>query len=130
MHLIDTNYLVRLAVFDNSGQQQIVKDFLKSCKEKQEPVLVSIVSSFELVWVLKKFYKWGEKDVVSFLEKLYLSTLVEFENSELLALAITNSQNNSLGIEDNYNLMLAKQNNLKLHTFDQKLASSWGKLKK
>jgi predicted nucleic-acid-binding protein len=129
MHLIDTNYLVRLATEKDSEQSKIVFEFLIQCKENDKNVKVSLVSIFEFLWVLKKVYGWEENQVLSFLENLYLSTMVEFENQEILIDAMSNSQTNSLGLEDNYNLSLAKLENLALHTFDKKLISEWKKIK-
>ncbi len=125
MHLIDTNYLVRLATEKDTKQSKIVFDFLIKCKEKQENVKVSLVSIFEFLWVLEKFYSWGESDVLNFLENLYLSTMIEFENQETLLAAISKSRQNTLGLEDNYNLALSKFDNRDLHTFDKKLSNVW-----
>ena len=80
---------------------------------------------FEFLWVLTKVYKWPEPEVVTFLENLYLSTMVEFENQDVLVKSLSMSQHNSLGLEDNYNIVLAKTENRKLHTFDQKMLKLW-----
>lgn len=120
MHLIDTNYLVRLAADDNPEQGQIVLDFLEKSAQNDETVLISVVSVFELIWVLNKVYLWEEKSVMSFLEKIYMSRWVKFENEEILVAAIEQSQQNSLGLEDNYNIALAKLRNLNFHSFDKR----------
>jgi predicted nucleic-acid-binding protein len=128
LHLIDTNYLVRLAVEKNSEQSNIVSNFLIKCKTNGESVRVSLVSVFEFLWVLTKVYKWQETEIVTFLENLYLSTMVEFENEDILVKALSLSQQNTLGLEDNYNLVLAKTENRKLHTFDEKMNKVWAKM--
>ena len=125
MHLIDTNYLVRLATEKDSVQSNIVTNFLIKCKVSEENVKISLVSVFEFLWVLTKVYKWQETEVIIFLENLYLSTMVEFENQSILVDAMSKSQQNSLGLEDNYNLALAKMDNRQLHTFDKKLLKLW-----
>ena len=125
MHLIDTNYLVRLATEKDSVQSNIVSNFLIKCKVSEENVMASLVSVFEFLWVLTKVYKWQEAEVIIFLENLYLSTMVEFENQNVLVDAMSRSQQNSLGLEDNYNLALAKIETRQLHTFDKKLLKSW-----
>lgn len=125
MHLIDTNYLVRIATEKDSEQSNIVTNFLRNCKINQESVKVSLVSIFEFLWVLEKVYNWQEVDVLKFIENLYLSTMVEFENQEVLIAALKNTATNSLGLEDNYNLTLAQQENRQLHTFDKKLSKQW-----
>jgi predicted nucleic-acid-binding protein len=125
IHLIDTNYLVRLAVEKNSEQSNIVSNFLIKCKTNGENVKVSLVSVFEFLWVLTKVYKWPETEVLTFLENIYLSTMVEFENQDVLLKALSMSQQNSLGLEDNYNIALAKTENRMLHTFDEKMNKVW-----
>jgi predicted nucleic-acid-binding protein len=127
MHLIDTNYLIRLATEKESEQSKIVFDFLSKCKENEESVKVSLVSVLEFLWVLEKSYNWGEADIFNFLENLYLSTMVEFENQETLLMAIAKSRQNTLGLEDNYILVLAELENRNLHTFDNRLRNTWKK---
>jgi predicted nucleic-acid-binding protein len=128
MYLIDTNYLIRIATEKDSEQSNIVFKFLSKCKENQENVKVSLVSVFEFLWILKKFYNWDEIDILNFLEKLYMSTMVEFENLEILLNAMSKSRQNLLGLEDNYNLILAVKENRSLHTFDKKLAKEYKNL--
>ncbi len=91
MNFVDTNYFLRYLLQDISNQYTIAKRLFTS----------SIVI-FELYWVLTKYYKKSEKEVLNAIKQM-----VESSN---------------LGLQDSFNLVYSLEKNTQdFITFDSKL---------
>jgi predicted nucleic-acid-binding protein len=130
MYLVDTNYLVRLAVNDDLSKTQEIANFLKKSQESNKSVIASLVSIFEVFWVLENVYKWEYQSIINFLEKIYKSKLVDFENEQVIVEALSLSRVNNLGVEDNYNIAFAIHNSLEFRSYDKKAVKFYHNLVK
>lgn len=121
MIFIDTNYLLRFLLKDVETQYQQARDlFLKAAREEVK-LITSIVTFFEIVWVLESHYGLGKENLSESLYKI-LSLNIEIPDRELLFEALYLYRNANLDLEDCYNLSFAKNQKVKdFKTFDHKL---------
>lgn len=121
MIFIDTNYLIRFLLRDVETHFQQAKDlFLRAAREEVK-LITSIVTFFEIAWVLESRYNLGREELS---EKLYqiLNLNMEIPDRNLLFETLYLYRNSNLELEDCYNLCFAKAQKVKdFKTFDHKL---------
>jgi predicted nucleic-acid-binding protein len=54
---LDTNFILRMVLRDNSEQFEVVENLLKLANQNTCKLFVSLVVVFEAEWVLRSFYK-------------------------------------------------------------------------
>lgn len=121
MIFIDTNYLIRFLLRDVETHFQQSKDLFLRAARQEINLITSLVTIFEIVWVLESRYNL-EREELS--EKLYqiLRLNMEIPDRELLFETLYLYRNSNLELEDCYNLCFAKQQKVEdFKTFDQKL---------
>jgi predicted nucleic-acid-binding protein len=129
MIFVDTNFLNRFLLQDIPEQAKIVNTTFEKALKKEIDLYSTDLIFFEVCWSLQQFYELPENDILTKLYDIISSGLINFQSNEVLLKAIEQSQLNSLGIEDNYNLIWSLQQNIKdFKTFDKKLQSSWKKM--
>ncbi|HQS83792.1 MAG TPA: type II toxin-antitoxin system VapC family toxin [Alphaproteobacteria bacterium] len=85
---IDNNILVRLVTKDDPYQLNQVLTFLSKAKANSTPLYINHIVLCELVWVLKKEYKYPKNTITSFLDDLIHTKEILFTNKEVLSEAI------------------------------------------
>ena len=118
---LDTNFILRMVLRDNSEQFEVVENLLKLANQNTCKLFVSLVVVFEAEWVLRSFYKIEKADIVAIFTKLFLISEIKFEKVEVLEKAFGQMLANNLGLEDNYHLAFCELNKMELTTFDKKL---------
>ena len=102
-HLIDTNFLARLLVQDNSQQLQEVLDFIDKAVTRNDPLVVDKMVVFELVYVLSgKIYQLTKTEVKDKVLELMDLSCFTFEDSHLISKALKLFAEHSVDIADAY----------------------------
>jgi predicted nucleic acid-binding protein len=126
---LDTNYFLRLVLIDNLEQYLVVRNLLEDSQKLNFGLYTSVLVICECEWVLKSFYKFQKKDRINIFTKILSLEAVEFQDHEILNIAVQNMQNNNLGLEDNYHIAFCITNNIEFSTFDQKAMNECTRLK-
>ena len=128
MIFIDTNYINRFLLQDIPEQCKVANELFQKALQQEVKLVSTDLVFFEVCWSLKQFYKLQEIDILTKMQEIISSGLITFQSNELLKQSILSAKNNSLGIEDNYNLLFASNMQIKnFATFDKKLANHWKK---
>ncbi len=85
---LDTNVLVRLIVQDDKDQAARAMALLEDCEERDESCFVALLVLCELTWVLRRVYKASHAEVADTLRLLLDTSLLEFEEADLLRAAL------------------------------------------
>ncbi len=121
MPSIDTNVLVRLATKDDPRQYAKIENYLK----KHRSVFISLLSVFELVWVLVKHYDFPRESAIAALRTLLQMSELEIETPDVLEQAIDLWEASKLdtSFADCFILATAQRHKrIPLVTFDRNLA--------
>ena len=122
MIFVDTNYWLRFLLEDVDKQHQIVKRLLRDGATGKLELITSIIVWFEVYWVLSSFYNKQKSEIVRVLDGILKMKFVKINNRDLLQEALDVYADASIDLEDAYNLVYARQNNVKeFGSFDKKL---------
>lgn len=122
MIFVDTNYFLRLLLKDVDDQHKKAKKVFQQAAKGEKQIFTSTIVFFEIYWVLTSFYEKNKNEVVSVLNKILAMKFVELKEREMLLGALKLFENESIDLEDAYNLVYAQSNNAsKFNTFDKKL---------
>ena len=121
---IDTNILVRYIVQDDEEQVRLATSLLEGKLSKNNQGIVSTVVLCELVWVLRRAYGYGKKQVVEVLQTLMSSAELVVDRVDDAWRAVREYETGSADFTDYY----IGQMNRTLHaettyTLDQKSGS-------
>ncbi len=67
---LDTNVLIRYIVQDDEYQARIATDFIENECSKENPAFINEVTMCEIVWVLKRAYRY-DKSIILILSNKY-----------------------------------------------------------
>lgn len=121
MPSVDTNVLVRLVTKDDPRQYAKIKSYL----EKHRSVFVSLLSVFELVWVLVRRYALPRESAIAALRTLLQMSELEVEAPDVLEQAIDlwEASKPDTSFADCFILATAQRHHrVPLVTFDRNLA--------
>ncbi len=121
MPAADTNILVRLVVQDDPQQYAAIRTYLL----KHRSVFVSLLSVFELVWVLMRRYARTKADVVSALRTLSEMQELDIESPDILdsTIELWEHAKSDIGFADCLILATARQHHrTPLATLDKRLS--------
>ena len=96
---LDTNVLLRYFVQDNPVQSQAANELLDNLSSS-DPGWISIVVLAELVWSLRKTYKYTKDEIVRILETLLSSKDIVLQDSEIVQRALLLHRNGTTGFAD------------------------------
>lgn len=82
---LDTNILVRLLLKEQTHELDQVVRFLENIDEE---IYISDIVLVELIWVLKRGYKWNRASIYEALDALNKKEDVVFENNERIREAL------------------------------------------
>ncbi len=71
MTAIDTNIFIRYVVRDDENQAKKVDKILNDCSE-DSPALINQIVLVEIIWVLKRLYKYPKSDILKILELILI----------------------------------------------------------
>ena len=128
MTFVDTNYFLRFLLKDIDSQYKETKNLFLRAGRGEENLFSSIVVFFEVFWVLRSTYKKDKRALVEKLDQL-LKLNVIFDDHQLLLESVNLFKRLPLSLEDCYNVVFAKKNNVTdFRTFDIKLGKEFEKL--
>ena len=81
MKSIDTNILVRFLTGDDVKQAKAALSLFKEAESNGEPLYVSCIVVFELIWVLESSYDSTREEVLTALDECLMLACLEFENA-------------------------------------------------
>ncbi len=81
---IDTNVLLRLIVRDDLRQAELALDFIRT-RTTEEPAFISLIVVVELIWSLRRRYKYPKAAVRQAMAALLETREFVFEEEEYLS---------------------------------------------
>jgi len=121
---IDTNIFIRYIVRDDDKQASEADKLLKSCSNDCKALINQIVL-VEIIWVLKRLYKYPKIDLLKILELLLCNEEIEVLNKEEAKTAMLQFETGNADFSDYYLSEINKSNGVSLtFTFDKKAAKS------
>lgn len=129
---IDTNYFLRFLLKDNAAQHAKAKDLLKQGARNEVSMKTSLITVFEVYWVLESVYGKTKTEAVKTLEKLLRLNFIELPERPILSSALKLFGQGKLDdLEDCYNLYYALAVGAdQLATFDKKLIREFESIQK
>lgn len=121
-YFIDTNYFLRLLLKDDEKQFNEVYLTFQKAVNQEVRIFTSTIVFFEIYWVLSSFYKKNKLKIIEYLKKILRMDFLEIESRFILQETLVLFYNNTLDLEDCYNISYAKYNDAdKFSTFDKKI---------
>lgn len=81
---IDTNVLIRYIVQDDPDQSKTASQYLEQNCTVDSPGFLNHLVLCEIVWVLKRAYKYDKVIIVEVLKKILMTAEFSIENSDLV----------------------------------------------
>jgi predicted nucleic-acid-binding protein len=97
---LDTNLLVRFITLDDEIQSKKAKNLILKYNGITNSFFVNNIILCELIWVLKKGYKYDKKQLVKVLEMLIATKEIAFENRNLISQANNHYQKGKADFSD------------------------------
>lgn len=121
---IDTNVIARYIVRDDPEQAEKADEIFDKCSSIN-PVLINQIVLVELIWVLKRLYKYSKIDIITILELILFNNEIKVMNEEEAQLALIQYESGIADFSDYYLAEINKNNDCELtFTFDKKAAKS------
>lgn len=90
---VDTNVLVRYLTQDDAKQARAVDALIATTIEEGSRLRVDDIVLCELVWVLRHAYRFDRSTIVAALDKVLSTSLLVFEDREVLRQALDDYRN-------------------------------------
>ncbi len=119
--LVDTNYILRYLLMDDTKFNTTVQDFFEKVKVGQDKALILDAVIAECVYVLSGGYGLGRSQIVHALTGLLLYKGIICDRKENLMQALLLWGANTLDFVDCLLLAFHQSDNIPLNTFDAKL---------
>lgn len=118
-YLIDTNILVRFFVGDNLIQQNQARKYLEDAKHNKVILQIPTEVLIEIEYVLKKVYHYQRADIAYFLESIVTAEYLKIADRSELMEAVQKYKTSTVDLVDCILFTRAKQNKLKILSFDR-----------
>lgn len=120
-YCVDTNFVLRYFLYDVKEQADTAENYFRKAKEKAISVYIPLVVFVELVFALKKFYKFTKTEIVRILGNLAEFQYLEVEKREVLINALLRYQELNISFVDLLIYFETVLTGKQLLTFDKKL---------
>lgn len=120
-YLLDANYLLRFVLKDNLKQAQIVRDLFHQAKAGDITIYAPLLVFVESVFILKKLYKFGKKEIAENLKYIIDLSFLDIEKRLIIIDGLVLYTNYNISFVDALFVTEAKQSGKQLLTFDKKL---------
>ncbi len=87
---LDTNLLVRFATHDDADQYRTAEKLLREVRDTGQRCFLNHVVLCELVWTLRRQYRYSRHDIVATIEMLASIPEFELDNRRAIYLALAN----------------------------------------
>lgn len=99
MRALDTNILLRYLIKDDPIQAAIAREFILKCTSENRG-FINLVTVNELVWALKKIYRYEKSLIIDTIEKILEAEQLQVENSEVVLLALEDFRKHNVDFAD------------------------------
>ena len=118
---IDTNVLIRYIVQDDPEQSAKAVRFIEANCSKNAPGFINSIVLCEIVWVLKRAYKYNKNLITMVLKQILITTELEIENSDCALLALHDYEKGHADFADYFIAQINRDKGCEATvTFDQK----------
>ena len=125
-YFVDTNIFVRFLLNDHKILSLKARGYF-SLADSNEAILVSdILVITEVFWVLKSFYQYPAKDINELVMQILSNKNIQIGNKPLILNTLKLCQEKNIDFVDAFCFLTARQQKIKLITFDKKLAKLKG----
>ena len=122
MIFVDTNYFLRYFLKDIPSHHKIAKKLFTDGVKGSKKLFTSTIVIFEIYWVFTSFYQKTKNEVIDILNKTISLNFIKIVEREVIKEAIYLFNESNLDFEDCFNLVFARNNEMKdFATFDKKL---------
>ncbi len=129
-YFVDANYFLSYFLNRDLSQQLTVIKLFEKASQNEIKLITSTLVVFEVYWTLRSFYKLPFSVVKKTIVQLIKMSFIDINDRDILMQALVIFTSYSVGLEDCYHQIYAKYNQANsIATFDQKLKSSFKKLK-
>lgn len=97
---IDTNILVRYLTQDDVEQAKVVEQLFNRYAKTPQSVFINNIVLCELIWVLERGYKYSKENITMVIKHLLSTKEFNFENQQLLWLALNQYNSKKLDFSD------------------------------
>jgi predicted nucleic-acid-binding protein len=97
---IDTNILVRYLTQDDAEQAKVVEHLFNSYAIAPQSIFINNIVVCELIWVLERGYKYDKESITKVIKHILSTKEFNFENQELLWLALNQYSQKKLDFSD------------------------------
>lgn len=121
-YFLDTNVILRFLLNDHRILSKKAKAQFQKAKDNKIILFTTNLVLAELIWVLKSVYQKKLNQIYSSIEELIAYKNFHTIDKKLTQQALRLSIQKNISFIDACNFLEAKKRNIKLITFDQKLA--------
>ncbi len=100
MYGIDTNVIIRYLVLDDPEQSAKAVAFLETYCTEEQPGFISLIVLCEIVWVLRRAYKYPKEQILKVLENVMFTGELVIENPEVAWEAFRRYKNGNADFSD------------------------------
>ncbi|MGB0719879.1 MAG: PIN domain-containing protein [Bdellovibrionales bacterium] len=97
---LDTNVLLRLFVDDDSYQHKLAVSYAEEHFTIDDPGFVSVIAVCEYVWVLRAVFDFKKSNIIKYLDVMFRTRCLSFENKNVLENAFASYKNGSVDYAD------------------------------
>jgi predicted nucleic-acid-binding protein len=124
MNAVDTSVLVRYLVRDDLEQHAKAADFLKS-RTADDPAYVSLIVVVELIWVLRRLYRYSREQIHFVLARLLETAELVFEEEQYISTLVNKETDAAGNLADHLIAFSALRAGCsRIVTFDKRAAKS------
>lgn len=118
---IDANVLLRFILKDVPDLFSQSRKILEEAKSGKHHIYISQIIIFEVVFTLKKYYKWEKSEIIENIKALLALNFLEIESKEIFTKAIYIFQDTNISFVDSFLLARSRITGHQIKTFDRKL---------
>ena len=120
--IVDTNVFLRFLLKDNHSLYKQALSLLTLAKQGKAKLLVPGIVIFEISFVLGSVYKFTKEEILQKIESLLAVSYLSIDEIAIFKQATTLCKNSNHSLADCFLVAKAKNQGIKLFTFDKKLA--------
>lgn len=121
--IVDTNVFLRFLLKDNLDLYNQAFSLLTKAREAKIKLLVPTIVIFEISFVLNSVYKFTKEEIIKNVESLLATSFLSIDEVTIFKQAITIYKNSNHSFADCFLVAKAKNQGIKLFTFDKKLSN-------
>lgn len=117
----DTNVLIRYIVQDDSEQAMLATEFIENQCNEDNPAFINEITLCEVVWVLKRAYKYEKEVILNILQQLLKSCEIIIASEQCAVAAYQDYETGNADFSDYFIVQLNKQHGCRITlSFDKK----------